>query len=108
MMNVVRALIVAEDNIAARRMKRALGEWGYSVVGIYASGQEAIASVKKDEPDLVLMCIELHDSKSIKTAQLMKSQVGVPIIHIYFSAAGMLQCTNANTAMPIKYENATY
>lgn len=95
-MNVVRVLIVAEQNVDVRSMKRALIEWGYNITGIYTSGQETVVSIKKDKPHLVLMCGEQHDSTNIEVARQIKSQISIPIIYIYFSGDEILQCTNVS------------
>lgn len=96
-MKAVRVLIVAEKDVDTRSMKRTLKEWGYNVPGIYDSDQETVVRIKKDKPDLVLMCGELHDSKNIEIARQIQSQINVPIIYIYLSDSEILRGTNAST-----------
>ena len=93
---VISVLIVAEKDIDVRNMRRVLIEQGYNITGIYASCQETVLSIKKDNPNLVMMCSALHDSKNIKLAQQIKSQICIPIIYVYFSGDKILQCTNAS------------
>lgn len=95
-MNAVRVLIVVEEGVDARNVNRTLKKWGHNITGIYDSDQKTVFSIKKDKPDLVLMCSELYDSKNIEIARQIKTQISVPIIHIYLSGSEILQCTNAS------------
>lgn len=52
-------LIVEDELITAVDIKFQLEDWGYEVVGIALSGENAIKLAKEEQPDLVLMDINL-------------------------------------------------
>jgi len=76
--------IVEDENIVARDLQNTLTNLGYSVCGIYATGEEAYRMACKNQPDLVLMDIMLTKGflDGITTAQRMKSELDVPVIFI--------------------------
>ncbi len=76
-------LIVEDERIIAEDINRILRRYGYSVVGIASSGEQAIASAKKLKPDIILMDIVLSGSISgIDAAQKINEERLIPIIYI--------------------------
>ena len=58
-MEKLKILIVEDEVLVAIQLKMGLTRAGYVVVGVAASGEEAIESAKKDNPDVVVMDIRL-------------------------------------------------
>ena len=59
-MTLPRRILIVEDNRAvARDLELRLDRLGFSVAGVAASGEQAIAIAERDRPDLALMDIRL-------------------------------------------------
>lgn len=68
-----RVLIVEDDYFVALTSEAALVDSGFDVLGIVASGEEAIERVSKHRPDLVVMDIRLAGSMNgIETARELR------------------------------------
>ncbi len=75
-------LIVENDPLIAQSMKRLLSGAGYGVATA-ATGLEAIATVEKAPPDLVLMDINLDgEIDGISTARVIKRSHVMPVVYI--------------------------
>jgi diguanylate cyclase (GGDEF)-like protein len=81
---IIPSILLVEDNvIVAFDMKQRLEQLGYQVQGIIASGEEAIASVSRQAPSLILMDIYLEGPMDgIEAAQTILKQVQIPIIFL--------------------------
>jgi PAS domain S-box-containing protein len=78
-----RILIVEDDGIVAEGIKNSLIKFGYSVLGIVSSGEEAIQKSEEHNPDLVLMDIVLKgEMNGIKAATEIRRRFGIPVIYI--------------------------
>jgi len=76
-------LIVEDDIITAKDIKRIVHNLGYSVTSIVTTGKEALAKAEEDDPDLVLMDIVLHDKLSgIETARRIRRRFDIPVVYI--------------------------
>jgi len=76
-------LIVEDEKILAMGLKKKLEKLGYSVTDLVSSGAEAIESVKKVQPDLVLMDIVLKGAMDgIETAEFIVNLYDIPIIYL--------------------------
>ncbi len=74
-------LIVEDEIIEAMFLGKILELWGYEVCEPATSGEDAIKEAKSENPDLVLMDINIHGKISgIESARKIRSQVGIPII----------------------------
>lgn len=81
-----RILVVEDDALSARDLQRRLIVLGYEVIGIAATGEEALQLVSQTIPDIVLMDIMLAGSlDGIQTAEKMRKGNAVPIV-IYLTA----------------------
>ncbi len=81
-MNEPLILVVEDDAILARAHQRLLTKIGYRVCDVATTGLDAIASVQKERPDLILMDISLKGSlDGIETAGLIRAQCDVPVIY---------------------------
>ncbi|GAB4576360.1 MAG: hypothetical protein Kow0077_32370 [Anaerolineae bacterium] len=78
-----RVLIVEDEAIVALDVSRRLTQMGYEVTGMAASGQEALALVAANSPDLVLMDIRLiGPMDGIETANLTRERFDLPVIFL--------------------------
>ena len=76
-------LIVEDDGVIALQIRELLEKNGYRVSGTPAYGEEAIAMVEKDPPDLVCMDIGLMGKiDGIETARRIQERFAVPIIYL--------------------------
>jgi diguanylate cyclase (GGDEF)-like protein len=79
----VRVLIVEDQLIVARDLRAQLEEFGYQVVGMAASADEALTRVQEHPPDLVLMDIRLRGSTDgIAVANTLRSQYDLPVVFL--------------------------
>jgi CheY-like chemotaxis protein len=79
----VKILIVEDEKILAMGLKNKLEKLGFAVTGLASSGLEAIESVKKEQPDLVLMDIVLKgDMDGIDTAKFIVNLHDIPVIYL--------------------------
>jgi len=78
-----RIMIVEDESIVAMGIKHKLEELGYNVIGVVATGEKAVETALKIEPDLILMDIVLKgDMDGIDAAQKIHNQLDIPIIYI--------------------------
>jgi PAS domain S-box-containing protein len=76
-------LIVEDESIVALDIQGRLQGLGYTVVGLAASGQEALNAVDSLHPDLVLMDIQLKGPlDGIETVLHLKNKADVPVIYL--------------------------
>jgi len=76
-------LIVEDEVISANVFKKIVNSLGYKVVGIAASGLEAIECVQKLKPDLILMDISLNwEMDGIEAAATIRKEYDLPIIFL--------------------------
>lgn len=76
-------LIVEDDFIVAKVIEKSLIEIGYRIAGMVSSGPEAIEAVRQEQPDLVLMDINLQgDMDGITAASHIQSQRSVPVVFL--------------------------
>lgn len=82
-MSRAKILIVEDESIIAEDIADSLESIGYTVVGIVASGEEAIVLAGKLQPDLVLMDIMLQgDLDGITAAEQIQSRYQIPAIYL--------------------------
>lgn len=80
-MNKTRVLIVEDEIITAIDLETCLTESGYNVCGIVASGIEAMKKVDQQQPDVVLMNIDLQGKKEgLLTGYEINSKWAIPVI----------------------------
>ncbi len=76
-------LIVEDEMIVARDLSLQLTEFNYEVVGISATGEEALELNKRLVPELILMDIQLAGKlDGIQTAELIHQTSDVPVIFL--------------------------
>jgi PAS domain S-box-containing protein len=76
-------LIVEDEAIVALDLKLQLLELGYAVAGVAASGDEALALMARQRPQLVLMDVRLQGAMDgITAAQAIRDRFAVPLIFL--------------------------
>jgi len=76
-------LIVEDDFIVAKVIEKNLIDLGYAVVGLVATGDEAIAKVGSERPNLVLMDIQLQgDMDGISASEKIHAAFNIPVIFL--------------------------
>ena len=84
-------LIVEDEVITGKDLKLILERNGYTVTGPARSGEKAIALAEQDQPDLVLMDIQLSSAMDgIEAARRIKERLGVPVVYLTAHSNGEL------------------
>ncbi len=80
-------LIVEDEMIIGANISLQLSKLGYDVTGIVSRGEEAIAHVKQNRPDIILMDIQLKgELDGIDTVIRIQQQMDIPIIYLTANA----------------------
>jgi DNA-binding LytR/AlgR family response regulator len=83
----VKILIVEDEMIIAANISLQLTTLGYDVIGIVPRAEEALVCVKQDQPDIVLMDINLKgELDGIDTVKLIKETHEVAVIYLTANA----------------------
>jgi two-component system cell cycle sensor histidine kinase/response regulator CckA len=78
-----RILIVEDETIVAMDLAAGLRRVGYEVVATVRTGEDAIASTRRLEPDLVLMDIRLKgEMDGIQAATIIREQQRIPVVFL--------------------------
>ena len=78
-----RILIVEDEQLVAADLEAKLTRLGYNVIGLAASGAEAIRLASEGNPELILMDVRLQgDIDGIETAKRLKSVTLAPVIFV--------------------------
>ncbi len=73
--------VVEDESIVALDIRNFLERSGYSVAGVYASGDDLLANCQVIEPDLVLMDIKIKGSlDGLETARIVYERHKVPVV----------------------------
>jgi PAS domain S-box-containing protein/putative nucleotidyltransferase with HDIG domain len=82
-MSQQKILIVEDEHIIAKDIKESLKNFGYSVVDIVYTGNDAIKKAEKHRPDLVLMDIMLKGNMNgIEVAQYIRENIHIPVVFL--------------------------
>jgi CheY-like chemotaxis protein len=102
-MTQARILIVEDERIVATDLRQRLTSVGYTVVGMAATGDEAIRMVEETSPDLVLMDITLKgDMDGVQAATAILGRCEIPVLYLTANAdSGTLE--RAKTTGPFGY-----
>ena len=76
-------LIVEDEAIVALELRHELQDLGYTVAGVVASGEQALAAVAKQVPQLILMDVRLQGPvDGIAAAESIRQRHDVPVIFL--------------------------
>jgi PAS domain S-box-containing protein/putative nucleotidyltransferase with HDIG domain len=79
----LRIVIVEDEAVAALDIRHMLGRMGYEVAGAASSGEEALAVVASEKPDIVLMDIVLSGSMDgIQAAARIREDMDIPVVFL--------------------------
>lgn len=82
-MSKAKILIIEDDNMLCTVFEMFLDELGYTHSGTYSSGEDALAHIEKNIPDLILMDIHLEGNiDGIEAAKIIHEKYNIPIIYI--------------------------
>lgn len=96
-------LIAEDEDLLALDLERTLGELGYRVAEVAASGARAIDLTGETKPDLVLMDIALKGSiDGIEAAHKIRERYRVPVIFLTANTNSQT-VSRANEAAPYGY-----
>ena len=78
-----RVLIVEDEQIIAADIKYTLLKYEHEVVGIAATGRDAINKIEEFRPDVILMDIMLDgDMDGIETVRYINDRFSIPVIYL--------------------------
>ena len=98
-----RILVVEDEGIVALDLQTRLEKLGYQVVGVVASGEEAIARSAALRPDLVLMDITLTgEMDGVEAAEHLRVHHRVPVVYLTASSSATT-LERAKTTEPFGY-----
>jgi PAS domain S-box-containing protein len=79
----IKILVVEDESLVAKDIQNMLRGLGYEVLDVLSTGEEAIASLGRFEPDLVLMDIVLKgEIDGIVAAERIWETYGIPVIYL--------------------------
>ena len=79
----IKILIAEDEAIFALSMKSVLTRLGYGICGLVSTAEEAVAKVKQEKPDLVILDVTLNGRfNGIEAAKEIRSRSDIPIIFI--------------------------
>jgi signal transduction histidine kinase/CheY-like chemotaxis protein len=81
--NIKKILIVEDELLIAEDIGFRLKSLGYHITDKAISGKTAIASIKKEKPDLILMDIMLKgDLDGIETSEIINQNYNIPLVYL--------------------------
>jgi diguanylate cyclase (GGDEF)-like protein/PAS domain S-box-containing protein len=82
-MQAPRIMVVEDERIIALHLRQQLEKLGYQVVGVVASGEQALENVRALEPDVMLMDIHIEGAlDGIETAARMPEDLQIPVVYL--------------------------
>jgi CheY-like chemotaxis protein len=82
-MTTARILIVEDEGLVAQSFRRLVTALGHTVVGLVASGEEAIAQAEALRPDVVLMDIRLRGAMDgVEATRHIRARAPIPVIYL--------------------------
>ena len=82
-MSTGRILIVEDDGILATHLEDVLGQFGYQVLELTATGEAAVNTALLQMPDAILMDVHLRgEMNGIQAAAKIHEQADIPVIYL--------------------------
>ncbi|MBW2636353.1 MAG: PAS domain S-box protein [Deltaproteobacteria bacterium] len=78
-----RILVVEDEGIIAKDIRKMLENLGYDVFAVVSSGEDAVKKAAETHPDLVLMDIVLEgDMDGVEAAEQIRNRFDIPVIYL--------------------------
>jgi PAS domain S-box-containing protein len=78
-----RILIVEDEKIVALDIQNQLKSAGYTVCGVFGSGEEALKNIGEADPHLVLMDIQLQgEMDGVEAAGIIRDRYRIPVVFL--------------------------
>lgn len=82
-MEKIKILVVEDERIIAKDIQNSLENLGYIVLGVAASGEEALKKVEELRPDMAIIDIVLEgETDGIEVATEFQSRFNIPVIYL--------------------------
>jgi PAS domain S-box-containing protein len=82
-MTEARILIVEDEQIISKTLRRSLQNLGYDVVATVTSGEDGVRTAEESRPDLVLMDISLEgEMDGIEAADEIRLRFDIPVVYL--------------------------
>jgi CheY-like chemotaxis protein len=115
-MSGLRILLVEDEILIAEDARIRLQDMGHQVIGIAASGPEAVQKAGEMRPDLILMDVRLQGAMNgVEAARRIRSQADTPIIYVtaHASILASSECGDGFTCLakpfsPLQLEAAIH
>ena len=76
-------LLIEDESIVAKDIQLSLKRLGYNVLGIENTGENAISSARKLDPDIIIMDIMLKGKiNGIEASEKIRKEQNIPIIYL--------------------------
>ncbi|WP_215226035.1 hybrid sensor histidine kinase/response regulator [Echinicola shivajiensis] len=86
-MLALKILIVEDDNVSALLLKKALEKNHHEIIGIAATGEEALDVLGENDVSLVMMDINLGgELDGIKTTEIINEKYDIPVVYLTASS----------------------
>lgn len=86
-MLALKILIVEDDNVSALLLKKALEKNHHEIIGVAATGEEALEIMEGVEAELVMMDINLGgELDGIKTTEIINEKYDIPVVYLTASS----------------------
>ncbi|HMK54561.1 MAG TPA: PAS domain S-box protein [Methanobacteriaceae archaeon] len=80
---MAKILVVEDEALVALQIKNQLETWGFQVLQLVSTGEEAVEIALKLRPDIILMDIVLKgDMDGIEASKIIKKDLDIPIIYL--------------------------
>ena len=102
-MTPARLMIVEDERITAEDLKDLLTHLGYTVTAVVSTAEDAIREVRRDQPDLVMMDIQIKgETDGIETARTLRERFNIPVVYLT-AFADSATLDRAKLAEPLGY-----
>lgn len=76
-------LVVEDESIVAKDIQQSLKKLGYEVLGVCATGEDAMEKAEQTKPSLILMDIMLKgDVSGIEAADYVRQKLNIPVVFL--------------------------
>ncbi len=108
MKNPLRILIVQDEMVTGANISLQLSKFGYVVTGIVSRGEEALVYVRANQPDIVLLDVNLKGKiDGLQTASIMQKEHDIPVIYLTTNSDDV-QSNRAKEAHPFEFISKPY